>query len=170
MRLHPRDLPLGDISRTRSQVTTLLELAARVAEHDVENQQTGDGRSSPPGALYWDGPGPWPLQYADEMLAGHDGAELAGAIETLARDGDRIPATGVLYPSQAAGASAIRLLQEGAPLGVSIDPDDIDVELIDRRPPAEHDEGDAPDEEGEEVIMLASLTAAGVLPLPDGSH
>ncbi|GAA2308661.1 hypothetical protein GCM10010149_68470 [Nonomuraea roseoviolacea subsp. roseoviolacea] len=35
LRLHPRDLPLWDLSRTRSQVTTLLELAARVAEHDA---------------------------------------------------------------------------------------------------------------------------------------
>ncbi|MFH8804923.1 hypothetical protein ACH4F6_36090 [Streptomyces sp. NPDC017936] len=45
-----------------------------------EKQQIGDGRVFKPGALYWDGPGPWPLQYADEMLFCHEGAELAGAI------------------------------------------------------------------------------------------
>lgn len=129
-----------------------------------ENQQTGDGRIFAPGSLYWDGPGPWPLQYADEMLTGHEGAELAGAITTLARDGDRIPGAGVLYPSQASGAAAIRLLEEGAPLGVSVDLDDVDVELIDRRPPEERDDGE------DEVVLLASLAAASILPLADGGH
>src|SRR5690606_21807025 len=131
-----------------------------------ENQQTGDGRIFSPGALYWQD-GPWPLQYADEMLPGHEGAELAGAIETLDRDGDRNPGPGVLYPSQPAGAQAIRLLEEGAPLGVSVDLDDVDIELIDRRPPEERD---ADGDEGGEVVLLASLAAASVLELPGGGY
>ncbi|MDP4501054.1 phage minor head protein [Nonomuraea turcica] len=128
-----------------------------------ENQETGDGRIFAPGALYWEA-GPWPLQYADEMLIGHEGAELAGAIQTLGRDGDRIPGTGLLYPGQASGAAAIRLLEEDAPLGVSVDLDDVDVELIDRRPAEERDTGEG------EVILLASLATASVLPLPEGGH
>ncbi|WP_188195578.1 hypothetical protein [Nonomuraea sp. SYSU D8015] len=100
------------------------------------------------------------------MLVGHEGAELDVRINTLGRDGDRIPGAGVLYPSQASGAAAIRLLEEGAPLGVSVDLDDVDVELIDRRPAEERDGGG----QQEEVILLASLTAASVLSLLDGGH
>ncbi|MFI7467443.1 phage minor head protein [Nonomuraea sp. NPDC049646] len=127
-----------------------------------ENVQTGDGRVFAPGALYWEA-GPWPLQYADEMLGGHDGAELAGAIETLSRDGDRIPAAGVLYPSQSAGANAIRLLEEDAPLGVSVDLDDVDIEFLDARPADQRTAGEEAD-----VVLMASLTAASVLRLADG--
>lgn len=165
------DIPLAPAEQEAAAVTTPTPAPRRWSTPGqtalaFENIETGDGRVFAPGSLYWDGPGPWPLQYADEMLTGHEGAELAGAIETLGRDGDRIPATGVLYPSQAAGASAIRLLEEGAPLGVSVDLDDVDVELIDRRPPEERDDGD----EGGEVVLLASLAAASVLELPGGGY
>jgi hypothetical protein len=71
----------------------------------------------------------------------------------------------VLYPTQAAGESAIRLLEEGALLGVSVDLDDVDFEFIDRRPP----EARADEDDGE-VVLLASLTSASVLTLPDGGH
>ena len=96
-----------------------------------ENQQTGDGRVFSPGALYWEGPGPWPLQYADEMNGGHDGAQLAGCIDGIGRDGDRIPGHGKLYLTQQAGAEAAMLLAQGAPLGVSVDLDDVDIEMVD---------------------------------------
>lgn len=95
-----------------------------------ENQQTGDGRIFTPGALYWEGSS-WPLQYADKMLGGHDGAALAGAIQSIERDGDRIPATGVLYLTQPAGVEAASLLAQGAPLGVSVDLDDVDMSFVD---------------------------------------
>lgn len=96
-----------------------------------ENTQTGDGRVFAPGALYWEGSGPWPLQYAGEMLGGHDGAELAGGIYDLSRDGNRITSSGVLYLSQEAGREATLLLAQGAPLGVSVDLDDVDLEMVD---------------------------------------
>lgn len=96
-----------------------------------ENQQTGDGRVFRPGALYWDGPGPWPLQYADEMMGGHDGAQLAGCIDGMGRDGGRIAGHGKLYLTQQAGAEAAMLLGQNAPLGVSVDLDDVDMELVD---------------------------------------
>jgi hypothetical protein len=95
-----------------------------------ENQQTGDGRVFAPGALYWTG-GPWPLQYADEMNGGHDGARLAGAIFDMGRDGDRVAGAGVLYLTQQAGVEAAMLLSQGAPLGVSVDLDDVDLEMVD---------------------------------------
>ncbi|MEU1815149.1 phage minor head protein [Streptomyces roseifaciens] len=127
-----------------------------------ENTETGDGRLFQPGALYWTGPGPWPLQHADEMLMGHQGAELAGAIQTITRDGDRIPGTGVLYPCRPAGADALMLLEQGAPLGVSVDLDDVTVEFVDRTPDTEGD-GEGP------VALTASLPSASVLRLDDGS-
>ncbi|MFC4060236.1 phage minor head protein [Planomonospora corallina] len=163
------DIPLGPATDQEDAMTTVDSTPRRwstpsPAALAFENTETGDGRIFAPRALYWEA-GPWPLQYADEMLHGHEGAELAGAIDTIGRDGDRIPSTGVLYPSQASGAAAIRLLEEGAPLGVSVDLDDVDVEFVDRRPT----EPDTTDEE-EVVVMLASLAAVSVLPLPGGSH
>lgn len=129
-----------------------------------EDEETGDGRVFRAGSLYWSGDGPWPLQYADEMLLGHQGAELAGSIQTLDRSGHRITGTGLLYPSRPAGYDAIVLLEDKAPLGVSADLDDVSVEFVDRTPP-EDGEGDG---EGE-VILLASLPSASMLRLQDGS-
>lgn len=108
-----------------------------------------------PGALTWTS-GPWPLQYADEMLSGHDGAELAGAIQHLDRDGDRITGSGVLYLTQRAGAEAAMLLREGAPLGVSVDLDDVDIQLVEST-------GNT-----EEPHLAASLAHASLMRLDDG--
>ncbi|MFZ4160444.1 phage minor head protein [Streptomyces griseoincarnatus] len=123
-----------------------------------ENQETGDGRIFAAGALYWDGSGPWPLQYADEMLMGHEGAELAGSIASLDRQEHRIPGSGVLYLAQRAGAEAAMLLEQGAPLGVSVDLDDVDVEFVARN--VDEDDG---------LVLAASLPAASVLRLADGA-
>jgi hypothetical protein len=125
-----------------------------------ENQQTGDGRIFAAGSLYWEG-GPWPLQHAEEMNGGHQGAELAASIQTIARDGDRITGTGVIYPGREAGADALMLLQEGAPLGVSVDLDDVSMEFIDRTV--------GEDEQGNIVLLATSLRHASVLPMADGS-
>ncbi|MDX2648516.1 phage minor head protein [Streptomyces sp. PA03-1a] len=123
-----------------------------------ENQETGDGRIFAAGSLYWES-GPFPLQYADEMLMGHQGAELAGAIDTMGRDGDRITAAGVLYADRPAGADACTLLDQGAPLGVSVDLDDVDVEFVDRTLTT--------DEDGM-IIFAAALPSASVIRLEDG--
>lgn len=123
-----------------------------------EDQETGDGRIFAAGALYWE-TGPWPLQYADEMLGGHDGAELAGSIEEMGRDGDRITGTGVLYTHRPAGADAAALLDEGAPLGVSVDLDDVDLEILDRT---------TGDDDGDGLVLVASLSGVRALRLPDG--
>lgn len=120
-----------------------------------ENQQTGDGRVFAPGALYWEGSGPWPLQFAEEMMGGHDGARLAGGILGMGRDGDRIAAHGVMYQTSA-GWEAASLLAQGAPLGVSVDLDDVDLEVVDASP------------EGVLEAYYARLATASLLPLPDG--
>lgn len=125
-----------------------------------EDTETGDGRVFRPGSVYWSGPGPWPLQYADEMLVGHQGAELAGAIQRVSREGDRIAGGGVLYPNRPAGADALMLLSEGAPLGVSVDLDDVSVEFVDRTVSSEDED---------QVVLLASLASASMLRLDDGS-
>ncbi|MGW1989586.1 phage minor head protein [Embleya sp. NPDC001921] len=125
-----------------------------------ENQETGDGRIFAAGSLHWD-TGPWPLQYADEMLMGHEGAELAGAIESMSRDGDRLAGTGVIYTSRPAGQDAVMLLEESAPLGVSVDLDDVALEFVDR---TYVDGGD-----DEEYALAASLASASLLRLPDGA-
>ena len=120
-----------------------------------EDQQTGDGRVFTPGSLYWSG-GPWPLNYADEMNGGHSGARLAGAIFEMGRDGHRIDASGVIYPNQAAGTEAAMLLSQGAPLGVSVDLDDVDIEVVDAS------------ETTPAGTYRAHLMTASLLPLPDG--
>ncbi|MFC7791408.1 hypothetical protein [Streptomyces cinereoruber] len=162
------DFPLEPVEET-AMVTTSDPLAPRPWSNPedtaliYEDEETGDGRVFWPGSVYWSGSGPWPLQYADEMLMGHQGAELAGAIQTLGRDGARIPGTGVLYPGLAAGAEALMILEQEGPLGVSADLDDVSVEFVDRRPPEEESE-----EEGT-VVLLASLPSASMMRLADGS-
>lgn len=129
-----------------------------------EGQETGDGRIFAPRALYWDGES-WPLQYAAEMRGGHQGAVLAGEIQQINRVGGRIAGAGVLYADRDAGQTAIDLLDQSAPLGVSVDLDDVDMELVDRRP---RQEGE-PDAADDRVILLASLKQASIMQLPDGA-
>ncbi|CAL9612844.1 hypothetical protein SUDANB1_05662 [Streptomyces sp. enrichment culture] len=124
------------------------------------NEETGDGRIFAADALYWDGAGPWPLQYAEEMRGGHDGAELCGAIKTMSIDVARLTGTGVLYSLTNAGWDAEWLLDQGAPLGVSVDLDNVDVQFVDRSPNA----GEEP------ALILASFATVSVLPMQDGSY
>jgi len=120
-----------------------------------ENQQTGDGRVFAPGALYWDGDGPWPLM-ANENFDSHENAALAGAIREMSRDGSRLTGRGVLYLTQEAGYEAAALLSQGAPLGVSVDLDDVDIEMVDAS--------------GEEAVYRARMLRASLLPTPDGGY
>lgn len=120
-----------------------------------ENQQTGDGRVFAPGALYWDGPGPWPLM-ANDNFDSHDDASLAGAITGMVRDGGRLTGHGVLYLTQDAGCEAAQLLAQGAPLGVSVDLDDVDVEMVDATNGG--------------LTYRGKMLCASVLPTPDGGY
>lgn len=125
-----------------------------------EDEQTGDGRVFGPNALYWDGNGPWPLQYAEAMGQGHEGAELAGAIHTIGRDSSRITGSRVLYLTQSAGYDACTLLDQGAPLGVSVDLDDADIQLLDTT--------SSPDDESG-LVLAASFASVSVMRLADGT-
>ncbi|MFJ5037952.1 phage minor head protein [Streptomyces parvulus] len=125
-----------------------------------EDQETGDGRLFTPGALYWE-TGPWPLQYADEMGLGHAGAELAGAINEMDRDGQRLIGSGPLYANRPAGADAIQLLDEGSPLGVSVDLDSVDIEFVDRTLDADDDDW---------LFASAHVPSMSVMRMEDGSY
>lgn len=157
--LGPTEAPMEPEETTADGMTTRAWSTPDDTGLAFENEETGDGRIFAADSLYWD-TAPAPLQYADEMLMGHEGAELAGSIEKFARDGDRITGKGVLYTSRPAGADAVMLLEEEAPLGVSVDLDDVDVEFVDRTL--------AEDEDGF-LVIAASLASASVLRLPDGA-
>ncbi|MFE7330787.1 phage minor head protein [Streptomyces sp. NPDC057565] len=160
------DIPLGPTEEEPMPETTAAGLPARPWSTPddcaiaFENQQTGDGRIFSAGALYWSGPGPWPLQYADEMLMGHQGAELAGAIQEIGRSGDRITSSGVLYSTRYAGQDAITLLEEDAPLGISVDLDDVDIEFVDKT---------LTEEDAGWLFASATLSSVSLLPMDDGA-
>lgn len=132
-----------------------------------EDEQTGDGRVFAPDSLFWED-GPWPLNYCDAMSEGHSGGELAGSIQEIARDGKRITGTGNLYLSQEAGWEAAMLLDQEAPVGVSVDLDDVDMEVVAAPGTVlDPDEGDAP-ETGDEDEFRIKLRSLSMLPLGDG--
>ncbi|MET9462439.1 phage minor head protein [Streptomyces canus] len=163
------DIPLGPqqeediMAADTAQADPMLAVRTWSTPDDTaiafEDQETGDGRIFAKGSLKWDR-APMPLQYADEMLMGHQGAELAGAILKVKRDGQRITASGPLYANRPAGADAIQLLGEGAPLGISVDLDDVDLEFVDKTLDAE---------DAEWLFASARLPHASVLPMEDGS-
>lgn len=128
-----------------------------------ENEQTGDDRVFAPGSLYWEGDS-WPIHYCDAMGYGHDGGELAGAATQLGRDGDRITGSGVFYMTQDAGWEVATLLDQDAPVGVSVDLDAVDLELISTAP--------LPDDAGVDVepaiVASAHLHRASLMRLADG--
>ncbi|MGO4751403.1 hypothetical protein AB4212_22775, partial [Streptomyces sp. 2MCAF27] len=96
------------------------------------------------------------------MGEGHHGAELAGAIQTLGREGNRITGSGVLYLTQPAGSDAALLLDQEAPLGVSVDLDDADVQLVDTTASPEDADAGPP-------FLEASFASASVMRLADGA-
>ncbi|MFF0092689.1 phage minor head protein [Streptomyces canus] len=170
------DIPLGPQQEEEPMPTEDVQAAAEVAEDLIpltvrgwstpepwaiayENEETGDGRIFKKGALKWDKQ-PMALQHADEMLMGHQGARLAGAIQKVKRVGDRITASGVLYLNQAAGLDAVFLLDEGAPLGISVDLDDVDIEFVDKT---------LSPEDAEWLFASAYLPEASLMRMEDGS-
>lgn len=162
------DIPLGPeeeptVEDTTAAITAALTTRSWSTPGDTalafEGEETGDGRIFAAGSVYWEA-GPWPLQYAEEMMGGHDGAELAGSIETVGRDGARITGTGLIYTGRSAGDDAVALLDEEAPLGVSVDLDSVDIEFVDKTVTQGADG---------EIILRASLAQASVMRLEDGS-
>lgn len=117
----------------------------------VEGVQTGDGRFIVEGATTWRD-----LPFA--LKPGHDTEDSVGNVATVTRVGNDITATGVFDDTTPIGKDMARMIDEGtAPggnrWGLSIEPDDIEVEIIDTRPPAE-------DGATEELIVVASGSKA----------
>lgn len=118
-----------------------------------EGEQTGDGRLFVAGSLYWED-GPWPLRVDEEDDGMHAGAVLVGSIEAMERSGGAITGNGTLDDEDdGPGAAAARRLDQGDPLGVSVDMDDMAAEWV------MVDDGE--DEDGV-VILAASFPTATV--------
>lgn len=123
----------------------------------VEGVQTGDGRVIAEGACTWVDP-PLPLGWLQQEQHGDllDGAVQVGTIDTLTRVGQNIEWTGTLDDEQPDGAEVARRLDAGtAPLGnrfgISIDPDDYELQVV------------STEQEQEGIVIVAS---GGVLPSP----
>jgi len=97
-----------------------------------ENQETGDDRMFAPGAVNFDAL-PVVLMRCDEALGAHDGAVKVGTIDTVQRmDDGSLYATGTFSDSEEGRAAAdecARRMQEGLGYGVSVDLDDVSMEL-----------------------------------------
>jgi len=129
---------------------------AGIAYEDV---QTGDGRIFVAGCFYWDDPGQgWPHRLDIEDDGWHDGALLIGTIRTMERRGDgTIGAEGWMDDETTAGMVAARMHDQGMPLGVSVDLDDMAVEFV-----ATDLEEPESEEEMSVVYAAQGLTASAI--------
>lgn len=94
----------------------------------TEGVPTSDGRLIKQGATYWREL-PLSLMAQTKTAGGHDGAEIAGRIDHIWRDGDNIMGSGVM-DTGAHGKEITRLIGEETLRGISIDgavenPDDM---------------------------------------------
>lgn len=87
-----------------------------------EGVATGDRRKFAPDSLRWREL-PLPLMWQMTTAQGHDGAVLVGRIDTIAREANLLPATGVFDTSPWA-TEATRLIDAKMMRGVSVDVDD----------------------------------------------
>lgn len=94
-----------------------------------EGVTTGDGRHINPGAARWESL-PIPLRWAEEDHGAHKGAVVVGMIETIERRTDgALFATGFIDWGSENGQKAYNLMSKGMLKGVSVDMDEVDVEL-----------------------------------------
>lgn len=144
----------------------------------IEGEQTGDGRVIAPGAVTW-AELPLPLgdlvtqQHGDGM--GNAGGAVVGNITSVTRQDDgTIIGEGVIDDDTERGAEICRLMDEGlAPLGhewgISIDPDNWAVEVVDTRAETVAEEAAEPESElrvltrmhGSGGVVFAVTAAAG---------
>jgi hypothetical protein len=116
----------------------------------IEGTQTGDSRGLVPGALEWPDL-PLPLAWLEREQHGDllDGGVQIGNIDTLSRVGSEAFGGGVIDDQIPEGAELIRRLEAGSAalghrVGLSIDPDNWSVEIVDTTG------------EMEELLMVAS--------------
>lgn len=99
-------------------------------ELGFETQFTGDGRFINKGALRWDADQlPMPLRWAPTDVGAHGGAMVVGLIETLQMFDGKVMATGIIDLTSEHGQKVYAGLQNGTIKGVSLDLDDVDMEL-----------------------------------------
>jgi hypothetical protein len=111
----------------------------------VEGEATADGRIIDAGALTWRDLPLTLMAMIENSEAGHMGAQVAGRIDTITRDGANIVAEGV-FDSGAFGAEVARLVEERTLRGVSVDLAVLEFELR----PAESDDEEEADDGGDE--------------------
>ena len=96
----------------------------------VEGPVSGDRRTIAEGALTWpDLPLPLMAQWANPVGGdGHDGAVLAGRIDTIERlEGGKVFATGWIDPAAPGGPTLVNALDKQLMRGISVDLDDVDM-------------------------------------------
>src|SRR5699024_8494038 len=112
-------------------------------------------------ALQWETP--IPLRYVPSDLGAHDGAQVVGTIQEIAREEDgRIVGTGTFDLDSEIGREAARHVSEGLTRGVSMDLDDVSFEVRVAEDVLENmeammdgltdDEGDGEDAEARAVV------------------
>lgn len=125
-----------------------------------EGVPTGDGRLIEPQALRWPDL-PLPLRDAPTDEGAHQGAVVVGQITELWRDGPMLWGRGLFDLASDAGREAARKVRDGMKNGVSVDLDDVDIEVRVAAEAADGMYGDPvfsdddrePDEDGRIVIM-----------------
>ena len=94
----------------------------------VEGSPTGDGRLMERGSLRW-GDLPIPLRDAPTDEGEHRGAVVVGQIVEIWREGGEIRARGTFDLDSPEGREASRKVGKGLKQGVSVDLDDVDLEI-----------------------------------------
>lgn len=94
-----------------------------------EGVTTGDGRFINQGASRWENL-PIPLRWTESDQGAHKGAVVVGTIDTIERREDgALFATGIIDTSTDNGHKVFQLMSKGILRGVSVDMDEMDVEM-----------------------------------------
>lgn len=124
-----------------------------------EGVETSDKREIQLGALFWRDP-PLPLMLQTETDVGHMGAELAGTISEITRDGSRISGSGP-FDNSDAGRQAIQVLLDRDRYGLSVDLGEFEADQVCLKEDAEGDCVDA-----KLIVTRGEIIGATMTPFP----